>query len=571
MALLFENSGTKFPVVTNIFGSDKRIAKALGVEGVEEFTTKIDTLLGSALSPKHTLMDKLKVIPLLGEVAGWMPKRVKGRGACQHTIIKGDAVDLSQLPILKCAPHDGAPFITLPLVHTIDPHTGGRNVGMYRMQVMSRNTTGMHWHTHKTGERHYRAYKELGQKMPISVVLGGDPAYTYSATAPLPDGIDEYILSGFIRGKGAEMVKCITNNHYVPADADIVIEGYIDPAEDKVIEGPFADHTGFYSLEDYFPLFHVTCITHKKDAIYPATLVGIPPKEDAYIAKATEKIFLSPIKAVMQPEVRDMWLPEEGVAHNLALIDIDKRYNGQGVKVGLSLLGAGQMMFCKAVVISCDNSEKLSHPSTIKGIISRIDIERDITITSGVMDILDHTSPEVGVGGKMVIDATNSPTTEELQLPNEYIFTDDVLSINDKLAKEGYSTIFVNMEHKTANFREALTHFVQKNGIKGVKFVIALDSNVPLDNNATLIWLASGNSDMKRDTYISNGTLYIDGRAKFDEINGFKRPWPNVIAMNNETIELVDKKWEEYNIGEFIASPTHRYKQLLFKGEAFVK
>ncbi len=570
VALLFENTETKFPVVTNMFGSDRRIATALGVEGVNDFTVKIDALLGDAMSPKKGLMDKLKMIPLLKNAASWMPKRKKGRGDCQYTIVKGDDIDLSQFPILKCAPYDGAPFITLPLVHTFDPHTGARNVGMYRMQVMGRNTTGMHWHKHKTGERHYQAYKELGERMPVTVVLGGDPAYTYSATAPLPDGIDEYILSGFIRGKGVELVKCITNDHYVPIDADIVIEGYVDPSEDKVIEGPFADHTGFYSLEDYFPLFHVTCITYRKDAIYPATLVGIPPKEDAYIAKATEKIFLSPIKAVMQPEMTDMWLPQEGVAHNIALVNIVKRYEGQGVKVGLSLLGAGQMMFSKCIIVSSGNDKGLSNPETIKEIISRVDVDRDITITTGVMDILDHTSPSVGFGGKMVIDATNEPIPHELALPKDYILSDGIIAVNDSLAKDGYSILLINMGRDVPDFKSAIDNFCNENRVLGVKFVIALDGNVPLDDIATVAWLASSNFDAKRDSAIVNGRLIIDSRAKFGGINGFNRQWPNVIAMDEATIKLVDTKWNKYGLGALIDSPTHKYKPLLFQGRASV-
>ncbi|MEG1649639.1 MAG: UbiD family decarboxylase, partial [Rikenellaceae bacterium] len=293
-ALLFENTQTPFAVATNLMGSDRRISLALGTENLGSLGERIMTLFAKVTKPKNSFLDKLRFLPAINDVSKWMPRRVKGFGECQQMIMSGDDVDLSIIPILKCAPHDGGPFITLPLVNTIDPKTGINNLGMYRMQIIDDKTTAMHWHIHKTGERHYAAYKALNQLMPVSVCLGGDPSYTYSATAPLPEGIDEYMLAGFIRRRGVKLVKCITNDIYVPSDCDFVIEGYVDPSEEKFYEGPFGDHTGFYSLEDYYPKFHVTCITHRGDAIYPATIVGVPPMEDAYIAKATESIFLAP-------------------------------------------------------------------------------------------------------------------------------------------------------------------------------------------------------------------------------------------------------------------------------------
>lgn len=570
-ALWFENTDKGFSVVTNMMGSDKRIAMALGVSEVSDFTKRLDSLLGGAMSPKHTLMDKLRLLPLLSDAARWMPKKTKRKGECQQVIIRDKDVDLSILPVLKCAPFDAAPFITLPLVHTIDPENGGRNIGMYRMQIMGKNITGMHWHKHKTGARHYEAYKKLGKRMPVSVVLGGDPAYTYSATAPLPDGIDEYILSGFLRNKSVELVKCITNDNYVPRDADFVIEGYVDTEEEKVIEGPFADHTGFYSLEDKYPVFHVTCITHRRDAIYPATLVGIPPKEDAYIAKATEKIFVSPIKAVLQPEVRDMWLPEEGVAHNLALIDIHKTYAGQGVKSATMMLGAAQMMFVKCVVVTQGKAGKLSSDETLHDIFNRLHVSRDVTILTGVMDVLDHTSNEIGVGGKIIIDATNEPVLSECSVPETFSLNADIVGVNAALTAKGLPLVFVNMTHECADFRAAMSQFYADNNMKGVKIMVAYDEAVCLSDLAMLMWLAGGNVDAKRDTEISGSTLLIDARAKFGGVNGFPREWPNVIAMSDDIIKLVDTKWSKLGLGEFIPSPTHKYKPLLFKGKAAVE
>lgn len=308
-ALLFENTETGFPVLTNMMGSERRICMALGVERLSEVGERIEALLADAMRPKAGWMDKLKMLPLLKEVSAWMPRSVsRRRGECQQVVRRGDEADLSELPVLKCWPHDGGRFVTLPLVHTVDPETGVRNVGMYRMQVFDSRTTGMHWHRHKTGERHYRQYEKWGERMPVAVCLGGDPVYTYCATAPLPDGIDEYMLAGFLRRRPVELVKCLTCDLRVPGDCDFVIEGYVDPAEPKAVEGDFGDHTGFYSLKDLYPRFHVTCITHRRDAVWPATLVGIPPMEDAYIQLATERIFLAPIRLAVAPEVVDLWM-----------------------------------------------------------------------------------------------------------------------------------------------------------------------------------------------------------------------------------------------------------------------
>jgi 4-hydroxy-3-polyprenylbenzoate decarboxylase len=308
-ALLFENTGTQFPVLINSMGSNSRICMALGISNLDEASEKISLLFNQLASEKSNFWQKLKMLPMLKEVSSLMPSKISRKGKCQEIIM--NTPDLSKLPILKCWPLDGGRFVTLPLVHTIDPETGFKNTGMYRLQVFSANTTGMHWHRHKTGARHFEAYKKLGKKMPVAVSLGGDPAYTYAATAPLPENIDEYMFAGFLRKKKVELVKCITQEIYVPSDADFVLEGYIDPTEEYKLEGPFGDHTGFYSLEDYYPVFHVTCITHRKDAVYPATIVGVPPQEDAWIAKATERIFLSPIRMALVPEIIDMNLPVE--------------------------------------------------------------------------------------------------------------------------------------------------------------------------------------------------------------------------------------------------------------------
>lgn len=287
-ALLFENTGTGFPVLMNAYGSEKRMCMALGVDSLDSIAKEIEDLFKLLASPKENMLDKLRLLPKLGQFASWMPKIIKGRGACQESIIMDP--DLSKIPVLTCWPKDGGPFITLPVIHTKDLETNSRNVGMYRMQVFGPTLTGMHWHKHKVSAKHFSAYKKAGVKMPVAVSLGGDPVYAYSATAPLPENVDEYMLAGFLRKKKVELVRCITQPEIeVPADADIIIEGYVDPADDLIWEGPFGDHTGYYSLADWYPRFHVTAVTHRKNAVYPATIVGIPPQEDAWLGKATER------------------------------------------------------------------------------------------------------------------------------------------------------------------------------------------------------------------------------------------------------------------------------------------
>lgn len=291
-ALLFENNGTRFPLLINAYGSGRRLSMALGTDDISATAGELEKLFNMLTGSAGSVSDRIRSLPELIRVAGYLPVHTRGRGRCRQVIHRKP--DLTMFPVLKCWPHDGGRFITLPVVHTRHPVTGKTNAGMYRMQVFGPDTAGLHWHRHKTGANHYEEWKKTGKKMPVSVSLGGDPVYTYCATAPLPENINEYILAGFLRKKRVKLVKCLTNDLYVPADADIVIEGYVDPSEPPVMEGPFGDHTGFYSLADLYPLFHVTCITHAADAVYPATIVGIPPHEDAWLALATEKISWHP-------------------------------------------------------------------------------------------------------------------------------------------------------------------------------------------------------------------------------------------------------------------------------------
>ncbi|WP_295936820.1 menaquinone biosynthesis decarboxylase [uncultured Alistipes sp.] len=563
-ALLFENTGTEFPVLTNLFGSVRRMALALGVERLDELSERIEGLLKEALSPRNSITDKLRALPLLADVSRWFPHTTSGRGACQQVVQTGAEASLAALPILKCWPADGGRFVTLPMVNTLDPETGARNVGMYRMQVLDDHTTGMHWHIHKTGARHYDAYKRLGQRMPVSVALGGDPTYTYAATAPMPDNMDEYLLAGFLRRRAVKLVKCITNDIYVPADCDFVIEGYVDPTEEKVVEGPFGDHTGFYSLEDRYPRFHVTAVTHRRDAVYPATVVGVPPQEDAYIAQATERIFLAPIRLALQPEVRDLTMPEAGTAHNIAVVSIDSRYAGQAVKVAQALWGAGQMMFNKYMFIVPPGTD-VRDPDALAALVRRIDPVRDLVRSEGILDVLDHATATPGFGGKMAIDATAvdpaAPVVEVPQLPEGFR--------TDLLEKWGLAVVFAAPD---AAFDTPA----------GVKYLAVFDPQASELTPAELLWLAAANTDPRRDIYMNGSTLVIDARSKRPAAGGqgesgttpeqpaavppaFANPsrFPNVVTASEETIDLVDSRWSDYGLGDLIESPSRRYGRLL--------
>lgn len=589
-ALLFENTGYDFPVLINSMGNYKRMCMALGVENMDEISKEIEGLFKMLTGPKDNLLDKLKMLPKLGQISSWMPKVVSGKGDCQEVILTDP--DITKFPVLKCWPEDGGPFITLPVIHTKDPHTGIRNVGMYRMQVFEKNMTGMHWHKHKVSARHYNEYKKLGQKMPVAVALGGDPVYTYAATAPLPDGIDEYMLAGFLRKKKVELVQCITQDIQVPADADIIIEGYVDPQEDWIWEGPFGDHTGYYSLADWYPKFHITCITHRKNAVYPATIVGIPPQEDAWIGKATERIFLAPIKMTMVPEIVDMVLPMEGVFHNLVIVKIKKDYPGQAIKVMNSLWGAGQMMFTKMMIVVDGDVNIHDNLEVAKYISENVDPQSDIIYTSGPMDVLDHSCSKAAFGGKMGIDATRklpeemrssenvkmnlSPFADKQKIYSEY---PEIKDINDELLKLGVSLVVVSVEkNRKGHTKELNEQLFAREEFKNIKVIIFLEHTIDISDLADAVWRFSNNVDPKRDAFTidaedENSISHVgfDGTRKTKELDGFQRDWPNILANTPEVIEKVDAMWDKLGLGPFVESPSRKYIKQLYAGGAVAK
>lgn len=416
-----------FPVAINTMGSWKRMALSMGAESVDEVAEELGSLMKA--KPPTTMRDAVKLFGTAVELRHARPKTVR-TGPCKDVIHRYDAPPtrsekwpsapdvtgpapataphpptLLDLPILKCWPLDGGRFVTLPCVVTRDSDTGERNLGMYRVQVYDDRTTGMHWQLQKVAARHGRRYYETGQRMPVTIFLGGDPMFPFAATAPLPDGLDEFLLAGYLRRKSIELVKCETNDLEVPANADFVIEGYIDPQEPLRDEGPFGDHTGYYTLPEPYPVFHVTAITHRKDAVYPATIVGIPPMEDFYMGAASVKLFL-PMFKMNFPEIVDIALPAEGVFHNLVFVSIKKTYPMQAYKIMHGLWGMGQMMFTKYLVVVDAGVNVHNTSEVLFHLCANTDPQRDSLMTRGPADVLDHATSQIAVGGKLGIDAT---------------------------------------------------------------------------------------------------------------------------------------------------------------------
>ncbi len=593
-ALLFEHTGYGFPVLMNAYGSDKRMCMALGVNHLDDVAREIEQLFHLLSSPKEGLLDQLKLLPKLGQFASWMPKVKKGRGECQEVIMS--APDMTKLPVITCWPKDGGPFVTLPVIHTKDPHTNSRNVGMYRMQVFGPTLTGMHWHKHKVSAKHFAEYKKLNKKMPVAVALGGDPVYAYSATAPLPENVDEYMLAGFLRKKKVELVKCISQPEVeVPADADFIIEGYVDPADELIWEGPFGDHTGYYSLPDWYPKFHITAITHKKNAVYPATIVGIPPQEDAWLGKATERIFLAPIKMTMVPEIVDMDMPIEGVFHNLVITKIKKDYAGQGQKVMNAMWGAGQMMFNKILVLADQHCTIQDYPALAPYVFKNLNPATDIFFSTGPMDVLDHSCSKLGFGGKMCIDGTFKTEEEkddayiELPVTKEAKAIEDTLkagfpelaAVNASLLRHDIPCLVIAIQKNRLGHIASLHPQIAANPVtQGIKMILYVEHTVDPHDLPVALWRFCNNLDPKRDFHLYKenvqGTagytacMGLDGTRKTKELDHFQRDWPNIIVANDETIAAVDKKWNQLGLGAFIPSPSLKFKEQMYGDEAVV-
>jgi 4-hydroxy-3-polyprenylbenzoate decarboxylase len=436
-ALLFEHvlgaEGRRYgmPVLINTFGSARRMAWALGLESLDELPSKLGPLLDLIRGPlPSSLADKARTLWDLRPYASASP-RVVGHGPCQE-VVETDGASLDAIPVLTCWPEDGGPFITLPLVVSRDPATGKRNVGMYRMQVYDGKTTGMHWHRHKGGASHYREGERQAKRLEVAVAIGADPATIYAASCPLPPNVDEFLVAGILNGRPLDLVKCKTVDLEVPANAEIVLEGYVDPVERRR-EGPFGDHTGYYSLADDYPVFHLTCVTHRREPLYSTTVVGRPPQEDYYLGKATERLFL-PLIQVVLPEVVDINMPAEGVFHNLVLVSVRKEHPGQAQKVMYGLWGMGQMMFAKHIIV-LDGDVNVQDLSEVAWrVTNNVDARRDLTIVTGPLDVLDHSSPDPVFGGKVGIDATRKGPSDghHREWPADIVMSPEIRALVDR-------------------------------------------------------------------------------------------------------------------------------------------
>ncbi|HKZ58106.1 MAG TPA: menaquinone biosynthesis decarboxylase, partial [Thermodesulfovibrionales bacterium] len=512
-AILFENTDDSgIPVLINAFGSKKRMAMALGVDNIEEIVRDIQELI--ELKPPQNFIEKIKFLPRLFEISHYPPKIITGKAPCQEVVLTGDEIDLFKFPILKCWPLDGGRFITLPVVFTKSLKSGKRNVGMYRMQVYDKKITGMHWHIHKDGASHYDEYKKAGKRMEVAVVIGTDPVVTYSATAPLPYGVDELLFAGMIRKKGVELVKCKTIDMEVPATSEIVLEGYVETDKLKE-EGPFGDHTGYYSLKGDYPVFHITAITHRNNPIYFTTIVGKPPMEDCYMGKTTERIFLPMLKS-LNPEIVDIDLPWEGVFHNCVIVSMKKRYPMHARKLMTSLWGSGQMSFSKMLLTVDEAINVHDYKEVAMRLLNNVDIERDIYITEGTLDVLDHSSPNYIYGSKIGVDATEriegedkrkeinynemNINIEELKkvLKNEI---SDILDINIPIKDVKNRVIFISIKKDKPYHARIVAEklFKLTNGVNSISIAVILDEDVNIKDISTVIWKLFNNTDPKRD------------------------------------------------------------------------
>ncbi|MGQ9511273.1 MAG: menaquinone biosynthesis decarboxylase [Thermaceae bacterium] len=549
-ALLFENVvGKDFPLVIGLFGTRERTAFALGVKDLDELAEKVQALL--ALEPKEGgLSTLLGLLPKLGALKGFFPRYVKAPPV-QEVVWRGEEVDLRRLPILKTWPLDAGPFITLPLVITKDPETGELNLGMYRMQVLDGRSTAMHWQLHKVGRRHYEKARRLGRRLEVAVALGGDPVLTYAATAPLPPlpGVNEFHLAGFLRGRGMELARGVTVDLPVPAEAEFVLEGYVDPGEPLVEEGPFGDHTGFYTPTDLYPRFHVTALTHRSRPVYPATLVGPPPMEDAYLIEASERLFLPALRLIL-PEVLDYHMPPEGVAHNWVNVGIQKSYPGQAYKVAMGLLGLGQMMFAKVILVT-EGRIRPGFEALLEAIPHLLP-GRDTLLVRGPMDALDHASRGFAFGGKLILDATRKLPEEGGTGPFTPLAHSTLPEDPRIHAQRQYPGIWLVAlrKEKPGQAWQVAEKLLKNEASEGIRLLLFADWDTDL-SPAEFLWVLLNNIDPERDGRVLPGlfgpVLVLDGTRKLPE-EGFDRPWPERVRMSPEVKAKVDERWTEYGL-----------------------
>ena len=557
-ALLFENvEGSSMPVLINAFGSGKRMNLALGVHNIEDIAKRIESYI--KIPPPTTLLEKAKLLPMLLQAAQFPPKLLQTtHPPCQEVVHVNEDIDLGTIPILQCWPQDAGRFITFPIVINRSMDKKIRNVGLYRMQVYDRKTTAMHWHIHKDGAHFFHEYRKQNKVMEVAVALGADPASCYSASAPLPYGIDEFLLAGFIRKASVPLVKCKTVDLEVPANAEIVLEGYIDPSEMR-LEGPFGDHTGYYSQDGDYPIFHLTAITHRKNPVYLTTIVGKPPQEDFYLGRATERIFL-PLLRTQLPEIVDMDMPVEGIFHNCVIVSIDKRYPMQSRRLMNALWGLGQMSFVKTIVTVDAEVNVHDYKEVAKLLLNKVDFTTDLFFSEGVLDVLNHASDQRLHGSKLGIDLTlkiegepgykkedpvpanNSelPSPEKVMTVFKEVQTCKVLELQ---AKRSVLLVALNktVPHQGKQFIQS---FLDHPAFSAIEIIIVLEGHVNIADTSTMMWKFFNNLDPKRDFYFNAERLGIDVTQKFHE-EGYQQNWPDEIKMTEEIKTQVHNKWND--------------------------
>ncbi len=557
-ALLFENvEGSSMPVLINAFGSAKRMNLALGVYNIEDIAKRIESYI--KIPPPTTLLEKAKLLPMLLQAAQFPPKLLQTtHPPCQEVVHVNEDIDLGTIPILQCWPQDAGRFITFPIVINRSMDKKIRNVGLYRMQVYDRKTTAMHWHIHKDGAHFFHEYRKQNKVMEVAVALGADPASCYSASAPLPYGIDEFLLAGFIRRASVPLVKCKTVDLEVPANAEIVLEGYIDPSEMR-LEGPFGDHTGYYSQDGDYPIFHLTAITHRKNPVYLTTIVGKPPQEDFYLGRATERIFL-PLLRTQLPEIVDMDMPVEGIFHNCVIVSIDKRYPMQSRRLMNALWGLGQMSFVKTIVTVDAEVNVHDYEEVAKLLLNKVDFATDLFFSEGVLDVLNHASDQRLHGSKLGIDLTlkiegepgykkedpvpanNSepPSPEKVMTVFKEVQTCKVLEL------QAQRSVLLVALNKTAPHqgKQFIQSFLDHPAFSAIEIIIVLEGHVNIADTSTMMWKFFNNLDPKRDFYFNAGRLGIDVTQKFHE-EGYQQNWPDEIKMTAEIKTQVHNKWND--------------------------
>ena len=552
-ALLFENvEGSSMPVLINAFGSTRRMNMALGVHNIEDIPKRIERYI--KIPPPSTLMDKAKLLPMLLQAAQFPPKLVHtSNPPCQEIVHLNDDIDLGTIPILQCWPEDAGRFITFPIVINRSADKKTKNVGLYRMQVYDRKTTAMHWHIHKDGAHFFHEFKKQNKMMEVAIALGADPASCYSASAPLPYGIDEFLLAGFIRKQSVPLVKCKTVDLEVPANAEIVLEGYIDPSEMR-LEGPFGDHTGYYSQDGDYPVVHLTAITHRKDPVYLTTIVGKPPQEDFYLGRATERIFL-PLLKTQLPEIVDMDMPVEGVFHNCVIVSIDKRYPMQSRRLMSALWGLGQMSFVKTIVTVDSEVNVHDYEAVANLLLNKVNFETDLFFSEGVLDVLNHASDQMLYGSKLGIDLTTKIDGElgfgkvapPQAHPPTFPTQEEVMEAfpEVKAIAELQNSILLIALDKTKPHQgeQFIGSFFDHPDFSTIEIIIVLESHVDLTNISTVMWKFFNNLDPKRDFHFEDERLGIDVTQKLPE-EGYQQSWPKEIEMTSEIKAKVDNKWD---------------------------